>query len=145
MNRFHLHLEINLTSNGSRKIVIIITYVFISVEKNTMTSGAVKLNIVESWLRHSLFLFLFSDKGWKRLFKNARAGSAANETLIEDQLMINNLKILKDFLREESKHRNTQTHAGSNDGTRDYLYLTEKCKHKPFKDAVHLFGTYEFL
>lgn len=48
MNGFHLHLEINLTSNGSRKIVIIITYVFISVEKNTMTSGAVKLNIAES-------------------------------------------------------------------------------------------------
>ncbi len=27
---------------------------------------------------------------------------------------------------------------------RDYLYLTEKFKHKPFKDAVHLFETYEF-
>lgn len=45
----------------------------------------------------------FPDQRWKRLFENARAGSAANEALTEDQWMTDSLKTLKDFLREESK------------------------------------------
>ena len=67
-------------------------------------------------MTETFLFFFFPDKGWERLFKDARAGSTANETLTEDQWMIGNLKILKDFLREKSTlvlhstHTHTHTH-----------------------------------
>lgn len=68
-----------------------------------------------------------------------------------------NLKTLKDFLRDQVKsgvtyayahaHTNTCTRAGSDDGTREerLFILDVKREHKTFRDAAHLFGTYEFF
>lgn len=66
-----------------------------------------------------------------------------------------NLKTLKDFLRDQVKagvtyahaHTNTCTHAGSDDGTREerLFILDVRREHKTFRDAAHLFGTYEFF
>lgn len=63
-----------------------------------------------------------------------------------------NLKLLKDFLRDHVKagvthaHAHTPTHAGSDDGTRKRLFILDvRREHKTFRDAAHLFGTYDFF
>lgn len=68
-----------------------------------------------------------------------------------------NLKILKDFLRDQVNagvtyartHTQTHTHTHMLDQMMEpekrIFILDVRRKHKPFRDAAHLFGTYELF